>query len=33
MTLHRRVAEPVPTMRALFAHYLEEYQDWEPFLG
>jgi 5-methylcytosine-specific restriction endonuclease McrA len=33
MQLQRRAAEPSPTMRALFAHYLEEYRDWEPFLS
>ena len=33
MVLHRRAAEPSPSMRALFHHYLTEYHDWEPFLA
>ncbi len=33
MEPRRRAAEPVASMRALFAHYLDEYRDWEPFLS
>ena len=33
MTLRHKPAEPSPTTRALFAHYLNEYRDWAPFLA
>ncbi|MBI4788176.1 MAG: HNH endonuclease [Chloroflexi bacterium] len=33
LVLHRRAAEPSGSMRALFAHYLMEYQEWAPFLA
>ncbi len=32
MALKRPATEPSGSMRLLFTHYLEEYQDWEPFL-
>lgn len=33
MVLRGRPAEPRPSMRALFRYYLNEYQDWAPFLS
>jgi 5-methylcytosine-specific restriction endonuclease McrA len=33
MKLHRPPVEPTSSPYSLFAHYLNEYQDWEPFLG
>ncbi|MBI5305603.1 MAG: HNH endonuclease [Chloroflexi bacterium] len=33
MTLRHPPIEPPSTTRALFGHYLDEYHDWEPFLG
>ncbi|MDE3090542.1 MAG: HNH endonuclease [Chloroflexota bacterium] len=33
MALHHKAAEPSASMRALFTHYLNEYEDWEPFLS
>jgi 5-methylcytosine-specific restriction endonuclease McrA len=33
MTLYRKAAEPSASMRSLFAHYLIEYHDWEPFIA
>lgn len=33
MALHHAAAEPSASMRALFAHYLAEYDDWEPFIA
>jgi 5-methylcytosine-specific restriction endonuclease McrA len=33
MQLRSKVAEPSPSMSALFAHYLDEYHDWEPFIS
>ncbi len=33
MVLRSKPAEPSPSMRALFYHYLEEYKDWAPFLA
>lgn len=32
MILNREAAEPSASMRSLFAHYLSEYGEWEPFL-
>jgi 5-methylcytosine-specific restriction endonuclease McrA len=33
MALHHKAAEPSPSMRALFVHYVAEYNDWGPFLA
>lgn len=33
MALHHKPAEPSSSMRVLFRHYLDEYQDWAPFLA
>lgn len=33
MALHRKPAEPNGSMRNLFAHYLDTYNEWSPFLG
>jgi 5-methylcytosine-specific restriction endonuclease McrA len=32
MVLRRPPSEPSPNARALFSHYLAEYNDWAPFL-
>jgi 5-methylcytosine-specific restriction endonuclease McrA len=33
MVLRHKAAEPSASMRSLFAHYLIENHDWEPFIG
>jgi 5-methylcytosine-specific restriction endonuclease McrA len=33
MVLRRQAAAPGASMRSLFAHYLTEYDDWEPFIN
>ncbi len=33
MILRHKPGEPKPSMHSLFAHYLHENHDWEPFLG
>ncbi len=33
MALHHKAIEPNASARSLFAHYLTEYHDWEPFLA
>jgi 5-methylcytosine-specific restriction endonuclease McrA len=33
MALLRKPAEPSASMRVLFAHYLVDYRDWEPFIA
>jgi 5-methylcytosine-specific restriction endonuclease McrA len=32
MALHHKAVEPSSSPHSLFAHYLNEYRDWEPFL-
>lgn len=33
MALLHKAAEPGGSMRSLFAHYLSDYRDWEPFIA